>query len=120
MVIYFISGHLDLTDDEFMTHYITKIKTAIDNGDTFVVSDCDGADSMAQRYIKSLNGKAIIYHIGEKPSFNAGFETVGGFAFPEDVDRTMTEVSDKDIAYVRAGRENSYTAKNIKRRNVNK
>lgn len=46
---YFISGHRDLTWEEFAKWYAPAIST--DNAAQFVVGDCEGADRMAQDYL---------------------------------------------------------------------
>jgi len=120
MVVYFISGHLDVTEEEFSKHYAPLIKKAIDNKDTFVVGDCRGADAMAQKYIKDHGGKAVVFHMFKSPRNNCGFPTKGGYKTDEERDAAMTRNSDCDIAWIRKGREKSGTAKNLKRRNANK
>ena len=50
------------------------------------------------------------------PRFNCGWPTIGGFKSDEERDRAMTLASSVDIAWVRPGKENSCTAKNIERR----
>jgi hypothetical protein len=52
----------------------------------------------------------------ENPRHNCGFDSVGGFRTDKARDEAMTENSNKDIAWVRPGREKSGTAKNLKRR----
>lgn len=113
-MIIFISGHLDLTEEEFKNHYIPLIDAH--KNDSFIVGDAKGCDSMAQIYLKSIGAKCVVYHMFSSPRNNAGFECIGGFQFDEARDKAMTENSDMDIAWVRKGREKSGTAKNIKRR----
>ena len=50
-MIVFISGHLDLTEEEFQKHYVTLIQKHIDDNDMFLVGDAKGCDLMAQNYI---------------------------------------------------------------------
>lgn len=51
-MIYFISGHRDITQEEFDANYVPAIEDAIDNGQTtwedceFIVGDCKGCDQM--------------------------------------------------------------------------
>ena len=121
MNIAFISGHLDLTQEEFNEHYIPKIQEAIGRGDRFVVGDAKGTDTMAQAYLLYRDlvrpGFVSVYHMFENPRNNVGdFEPRGGFKTDEDRDSMMTAVSDYDIAWVRPGREKSGTAKNLERR----
>ena len=115
-MIAFISGHLDLTESEFKEHYVPLIDQAVDQGHRFVVGDARGTDAMAQMYLK-YSPHTTVYHMFESPRNNVGdFQTVGGFKTDAERDVAMTAASDYDIAWVREGRENSGTAKNIKRR----
>jgi hypothetical protein len=124
----FISGHLKLTEDEFDTHYLPLIQKAIDDGHGFVIGDARGVDAMAQKYLKEIykpysqtlgtdEGEPVrVFHMFDTPRNNAGFKTVGGFTSDDERDAAMTAASDYDIAWVRPGKENSGTAKNIARR----
>jgi hypothetical protein len=118
----FISGHLDLTEEEFNEHYKPAIDFAIFFGTNFVVGDANGADKMAQEYIKSIGNNVwelvTVFHMFEKPRNNCGFKTRGGYKTDDLRDNAMTVNSDYDIAWVRPGREKSGTAKNLKRRKV--
>ena len=127
---YFISGHRDLTPEEFSKHYALWIRYVMNEDPyaDFVIGDCEGCDTMALEYILSQPdygyislycvGSPNIRPFGEHPE---NFERV--FVYPcksyDDCDSTMTLVSDFDIAWVRAGKEDSYTVKNIKRRYEN-
>lgn len=115
----FISGHGDLTTEEFVKHYSPTIDDAIARGIThFVVGDFRGTDLMAQTYLRLQPVEVTVYHMFEKPRNNPlGYPTVGGFKDDESRDTAMTQASCMDIAWVRPGKENSGTAKNIKRRN---
>ena len=114
----FISGHLDLTSEEFLQHYRPLIDQALKNGDRFVVGDARGTDKMAQAYLHLKGAEAVfVYHMFESPRNNVGnFPTVGKYKSDDSRDSAMTLASDYDIAWVRPGRENSGTAKNLKRR----
>ena len=120
VTIYFISGHLDLTDNEFADHYEARIREAIRTGGSFVVGDARGCDWMAQRYlyerVQVPANHVRVFHMFEAPRNNMGFETVGLFTSDEERDAAMTRVSDDDIAWVRRGRESSGTAHNVFRR----
>ena len=52
---YFISGHRDLTWEEFTKWYAPAISKVIctDKEARFVVGDCEGADRMAQDYLSA-------------------------------------------------------------------
>ena len=119
MTTYFISGHGDLTHEEFTEHYVPEIDEAIEEGANFVLGDFEGADTMAARYLhsKGLRHKVRLYHMFSRPRhFVGSFPTVGGFTTDELRDAAMTEVSDEDIAWLREGKEESGTAKNLARR----
>jgi hypothetical protein len=113
---YFISGHLDLTVEEFEAHYAPAIRDAFWEGYPFVVGDAPGADTLAQTFLKGLGADVTVYHMLESPRNNQGFITVGGFKGDRTRDEAMTAASDADIAWVRPGREKSGTARNLARR----
>lgn len=117
MSTYFISGHLDLTDEEFITFYVPKLTSAItEPGVRFVVGDACGADIMAQVWLKGRASDVTVYHMMDTPRYNRGFPTKGGYITDRERDEALTLDSDDDIAWVRPGREKSGTAKNLKRR----
>lgn len=116
-VTHFISGHLTLSDAEFDQHYRPAIDAALARGDRFVVGDARGTDALAQHYLFGKTVDVTVYHLFTAPRNNAGFPTVGGFADDASRDAQMTADSDCDIAWVRPGRANSGTAKNLQRRN---
>lgn len=121
---FFISGHRNITEDEFNMFYKSRIEdTVITNeGCKFVIGDCVGVDIMAQNFlIEALNvspDRITVYHKGEKPEFVNDKITnlVGGFADDIEKDRAMTLASIEDIAYVRNCMELTGTAQNILRR----
>jgi len=115
---YYISGHLNLTVDEFETHYVPRLESALREKARFVVGDAKGADVMAQRFLKDHEASVTVYHMKGAPRYNAGFPTRGGFSDDETRDVAMTEASQADIAWVRPGRESSGTARNLARRKM--
>jgi len=115
-MIYFISGHLSLTQDEFDAHYKPLIDEALSHNSSFVVGDAKGADTLAQNYLFGKTDRVVVYHMLESPRHNAGFPTESGFQSDEERDIAMTNNSDRDIAWVRKGREKSGTQKNLDRR----
>jgi hypothetical protein len=120
MATAFISGHLDLTPEEFEEHYVPQIDEALQNGCLFVIGDARGCDDMAQRYIwrNGFDDYMTIYHMLEKPRHHIGIRArlIGGFKSDKERDAAMTNASDFDIAWVRPGREDSGTARNLQRR----
>lgn len=113
-----ISGHLNLSEEEFAEHYIPAIDVAILAGDWFCVGDAPGADCMAQRYLwkHCEHHRVTVYHAFAGARNTHGFKTVGRFPSQTAKDAAMTQASHYDIAWVRAGKEVSGTARNIQRR----
>jgi len=118
----FVSGHVDLTPEEFQEHYVPKLQIAIAQKHRFVVGDAKGADTFAQGLFAYFvaNNDVTVYHMFDSPRNNIGnFPTVGGFQSDDERDAAMTAASNYDIAWVRPGREKSGTAKNLARRKEN-
>jgi hypothetical protein len=118
MSVLFISGHLDLTPDEFAQHYEGSLQTALAQGSSFVLGDARGCDTLAQGFLHRAGCRAVtVFHMFEKPRNNVGgFPTSGGFKDDNQRDEAMTRASTSDLAWVRSGRERSGTAKNLLRR----
>lgn len=116
MKTYFVSGHLTISNEEFETHYVPLLEAALAEGATFVVGDAWGVDARAQVWIKEHGATAIVFHAYGQPRNNAGFPTRHGFDSQGAKDAAMTDASDEDIAWVRPGREDSGTARNIAKR----
>ena len=114
--IFFISGHLDLSNSEFLEHYQPQIDNALKKNSSFVIGDAKGADNLAQIYLLGKTENVTVYHMFEKPRNNAGFNTKGGFLSDSARDKQMTLESSHDIAWVRPGREKSGTQNNLARR----
>ena len=120
---YFVSGHRDLTVEEFKKYYVPKIDKVIllDTNPLFVVGDYWGCDIMAQDYLvqKDMAEHTIVYHMFRAPrQHNISIKYLkGGFYTDEERDAAMTKNSDFDIAFVREGKwKDSGTATNIRRR----
>lgn len=122
-MIYFISGHRDITHEEFDKFYVPKINEVIEenfsDNTRFVVGDYEGADIMVQEYLKTLceesrlnYSQVTVYHMFDSPRHLASdkFTLVGGFKGDIERDSAMTEASDKDIAFIRKGKWTSGTA----------
>mgnify|MGYP000970399479 CR=1 FL=1 len=116
--IAFVSGHRDVSDDEFEAHYKPLLDNAVKNNHLIVVGDYQGVDYLAQRYLKDINySNVIVYHMFVKPRYYVeGYATRGGYQGDEERDSAMTIASTYDIAWVRPGKEKSGTAINLKRR----
>jgi hypothetical protein len=125
---YFISGHRDLTQEEFNEHYAPILEKVLkeDWDCNFVLGDWEGCDKMSLEFILSQSDyydsieifyvdKIRIRPFGEHISNFERLYVVSRSTY-DDCDETMTKFSDFDIAWVRPGREDSHTAMNIKRR----
>lgn len=114
----FVSGHLDLTPEEFAEHYAPRLLAACRDGAVFHVGDARGADAMAQELLASAGAEVVVYHMLDSPRNCASdrFELVGGFTSDDARDAAMTAASTEDVAWVRPGRERSGTARNLARR----
>ena len=136
--IYFISGHRNITEDEFINNYVKRFNAiemmyqyqkAMNTADDidiplYVVGDYEGVDLMSQNYlIDSLKvdpKRITVYHIGDYPqNYNSKIiNLIGGFNCDEDRDAAMTNNSTDDIAFVRKHLELSGTGMNILRRKI--
>lgn len=114
----FISGHLDLTAEEFEEHYAPAIREGVRLGWRFVVGDARGADARAQMLLHAAGATAVVFHMFGAPRNNVGFPTHGGFKTDGERDGAMTAASTLDIAWIRPGREKSGTARNLARRRM--
>jgi len=127
----FVSGHMDLTEEEFALHYAPRLREAAERDARFVVGDAPGCDYMAQKFLASLriNGgdydyrpDITVYHMLERPRClfnnpNSPLDTRGGFKSDDERDAAMTAASEDDIAWVRPGNKKGYgTRNNLKRR----
>lgn len=123
-MIYFISGHRDITKEEFRKYYISKIDRVLkeDKDAKFVVGDYKGVDIMAQEYLVSLgySERVTVYHMFTSPRNIASLDlkTSGGYVDDIDRDSAMTRDSDFDIAFYRPVKGDSGTFQNIRRRGV--
>ena len=122
---YFISGHRDLTENEFEYYYIPLIQEALSENPNakFVVGDFDGCDIMAQNYLVNIIddiANITVYCVGETPrNINPNIIYIkNGFADDREKDVAMTNASFKDIALVRNPKIWSGTGENILRRNI--
>lgn len=121
---YFISGHRDITQEEFELNYQEALNSIISDVPDckFVVGDYYGVDIMAQNYLVDVlqvdPSRITVYHMKESPrNINEKIKnTVGGFESDDERDEAMTKNSIADIAFVRNPNKLSGTAQNILRR----
>ena len=121
-MIYFVSGHRNLTKEEFDQHYIPFIDFIIseDSYASFVVGDWEGCDFMFVQYMEAVYSDIpiVIFYVDipriKKGEFNRyRFRKCDNY---DECDAAMTAYSHFDVTWIRPGREDSHTAKNIKRR----
>lgn len=117
-LVCFVSGHLDLTQEEFNEHYLPQLQEAAVEGAAFIVGDARGADTLTQTWLRHEGyHDFLVFHMLVSPRNNLGAaECLGGFPSDTARDTAMTAASTRDIAWVRPGREDSGTARNIRRR----
>jgi hypothetical protein len=105
MTTYFISGHTNLTEDEFDRHYKSHIAAKVNEGAKFVVGDARGADAMARKFLRGYP-EVMVYHIGTKPrGATYDFKLKSGFVDDDSRDTAMTLASDEDILWIRPADE---------------
>ena len=120
-MVYFISGHRNISEENFKKYYTPKIdKVLKDDPDPwFLIGDYEGADYLAQKYLSSIGKGDLVrvYHMFSKPrNCVEGLKCIGGFTTDEERDAAMTKDSDFDIAYFEKERKWSGTLTNIIRR----
>ena len=117
-----MGGHNPLQKN-LISFIVPKINEVIEedfsDSTRFVVGDYEGADIMAQEYLKTLceegrlnYSQVTVYHLFDSPRHLASdkFILVGGFKGDVERDFAMIEASDKDIAFLRKGKWTSGTA----------
>lgn len=119
---YFVSGHRDLTQEEFEEHYVPLINfiVAEDFYSKFVVGDWEGCDNMFIQYMEDNHTDIPIdiYYVDILRVRTGNYNSYRLLKCDnyDECDASMTKYSTFDIAWIRPGKEDSHTAKNIKRR----
>ena len=124
-ITYFISGHRDITQEEFDMHYVPAIEAAISEVTNcrFIMGDYYGVDIMAQNFLMDSvmfdPERVTVYHMFDSPrNVNPKIiHTKGGYTSDEERDTAMTNDSFEDIAFIREIKL-SGTAQNILRRKL--
>ena len=120
---YFISGHRNITPEQF-ERYKTELHATVvlDPDARFVVGDYYGVDIMAQDFLLDViniePSRVTVYHMFDFPR-NANPKVInfkGGFQTDSERDAAMTNASFRDIAFVTDNKVMSGTAENILRR----
>jgi hypothetical protein len=125
-ITYFVSGHRDITEDEFERNYKPALESIVNEVPDcrFVIGDYYGVDIMAQNYLIDVLGvepdRITIYHMFEAPrNIHPKIKNIiGGFESDAERDAAMTAASVDDIAFVRDNTKISGTAENILRRHM--
>ncbi|KAL6718004.1 hypothetical protein ACLMJK_004089 [Lecanora helva] len=118
--IAFISGHMDITPEQFLQHYQPRLDLALSQGHHFVIGDAKGLDGTALTYLLEQRGKypdvhqRITVH-ASRPGQVRWYQDlgVGVECTPEKYDKKsprarhlnrdarMTRASDYDILWAR-------------------
>ena len=136
----FISGHRNITEEEFKTNYIYLIQSYMNWAAsssplgykhlTFYIGDCIGCDTIALDYIVNYINEYNTDNVDVKlcmlkESFdgqntnipnNKYVEIIKEFTTHEERDTYMTENTMYDVLWVREGEWDSGTAQNFVRR----
>jgi hypothetical protein len=108
----FVSGHTDLTKEEFLQHYVPQLDSAIIQKCHFVLGNARGADQLALNYLLDRNVDPSTIVLYCYPSLTseekarvlgsqAGIKIIEGFPSYNQRDSAMTRASTHDIAWVR-------------------
>jgi len=141
MEVFFISGHINLTQQEFDLHYVDQIDQSIKKGGIYVIGNAQGGDTMALEYLlkKGVDPKKITIYFynryGDSQSkkyIDRGLKVITEFKSYTNRDAHMTISSNTDILWIRPESENikllgsaykkghvSGTEKNLLRRKQN-
>lgn len=111
-----ISGHLELSDENFIKYYVPEINKYIDLQYGFVIGGAKGVDLMAQEYLlKFPNITVTIYDIANRDNrIDKRYNHKNSYKNFTDADIAMTNDSTVDIAFIT--RKESGTARNLLRR----
>lgn len=108
----FVSGHVDIEHDTFITKYKQNLDNAISSNDKFIMGDADGCDAFALEYLleATVDPKDItIYYFRGKNSkqyyLDLNVNVKDGYDSYSKRDKQMTNDSDYDIAWVRSTEE---------------
>ena len=120
-----ISGHVDLSKEDFDKFYLPKLKELIKNDVIcFVLGGALGADKLAQEFLSSRNDNMnLIVMVYDKQDQNnvcyPNIKHVNGFASYTVRDEVMTSESTLDVCFVRRkGGIGSGTFQNVVRRKL--
>lgn len=116
----FISGHIDIHQEQFLQQYQQALDLAIQNNEHFVLSNSVGADSLALEYLISHNvhpSRITVYlHTSKNEPRSRVEATINKYrrrglmvkviqGWHTERDAAMTAASDYDILWVRTDEE---------------
>ncbi len=111
----FISGHIDVNEDIFITQYKNAIDVAIEAQHKFVIGNARGVDTHALNYLlkNNVSPSDITIHCYIKDGNDGQIKfykklkvnIIEHFISYSARDAHMTEVSDYDIAFVRSAED---------------
>jgi hypothetical protein len=118
MTIVMVSGHTDLTDEEFNKYYKPYLDEYVELKYSFLVGGAQGCDEMTQKYLSDKDVLVTVYDKGVQCNvYNNKYNHINGFDSYPLRDKAMTENSDIDLAFPRQnGGGGSGTWANILRR----
>jgi hypothetical protein len=97
---YMISGHIDLTREQFDKYYKPQIDE-VPKGSHFIMGNALGADSFALEYINDKSTITVVCKDDRHLPTEKGIKVVYGFNSFPDRDGYMTSNSNHDIAFLR-------------------
>jgi ABC-type Na+ efflux pump permease subunit len=114
-----ISGHIDISDSDFATHYIPAINLALSRKDHFILGDAQGTDMLALAYLLQHGGADIKHRITIYASrlYNVAKFAAMALATSADTpaDTSAKEVSDRATARRRRRRQGDSRARHLQR-----
>jgi len=108
--IAFVSGHTDITHDEFQSLYVPALDAALDAGHGFIMGSSPGCDQMAIQYLREHGCSNLIVttYPNKRLKLTPTSGNLGGnqvvvrrWKCWDDKDADMTLRSDYDIAFPR-------------------
>lgn len=117
---YYITGHRDLSKEEFSKIYIPEIDRIIreDSNAVFLVGVCEGVDLYTRQYLIKYNIRLQIYGPYFEFDHINNITQVHFLVSYENAANKMIENSDITIGFIKPGRESSFTALNILKRYI--
>ena len=99
----FISGHTDLTREEFDAHYLAPLRHVLREGHRVVVGNAEGGDTMALQHLlaNGHDSALITVYVFRGRQMLYPVATVGNWTSYSQRDAAMTAASDYDLCWVR-------------------